>query len=115
MSDLDAIQARLDAAGANVLIVPSGAGVQLIVGPGGRKGVTLGSISLDLRTDQPLIDLWNHAHADLVALVAELRAAREIGHALERWSALPGMFWGDTPETGSEIGAALKRWQEVAG
>jgi len=48
-------------------------------------------------------------------LVAELRAAREIGHALERWSALPGMFWGDTPETGSEIGAALKRWQEVAG
>ncbi len=78
MSDLDAIQARLDAAGANVLIVPSGAGVQLIVGPGGRKGVTLGSISLDLRTDQPLIDLWNHAHADLVALVAELRAAREV-------------------------------------
>ena len=84
MSDLDAIQARLDAAGANVLIVPSGAGVQLIVGPGGRKGVTLGSISLDLRTDQPLIDLWNHAHADLVALVAELRAARELRAAIDK-------------------------------
>ena len=55
------------------------------------------------------------SEANVPDLVAELRAAREIGHALERWSALPGMFWGDTPETGSEIGAALKRWQEVAG
>jgi hypothetical protein len=54
-----------------------------------------------------------HARQDVPALVAELRAARETCHALQRWVALPGMFWGDTPETGSEVGAALTNWQKV--
>jgi hypothetical protein len=51
--------------------------------------------------------------AEVERLQRELRAAREVGFALERWVALPGMFWGDTPETGSEVGATLKRWQQV--
>ena len=95
--DLDAIQARADAAWAAIESAD-----QMIESEWGDR-------------DPDLEAAREFVHKDVLALVAEVRAAREICEALERWEALPGMFWGDTPETGSEVGAALTNWQKATG
>lgn len=50
-----------------------------------------------------------------LALVAELRAARDVIAALEKWADIDGHYFGDTIETGAEIGDALAAYDKVTG
>jgi hypothetical protein len=47
------------------------------------------------------------------ALATELRPARKVAEALDRWVAMPGHFFGPTPEQGSEVGDALAEYHQT--
>jgi hypothetical protein len=46
------------------------------------------------------------------ALVAELRAAREVIKALHDWEAMDGHFFGHTPAEGGDVGRALMTYEQ---
>jgi hypothetical protein len=71
-----------------------------------------GPIDLDhLTTDPTAYISWD----TFLRLVAELRAAREVVDTLTQWVVLSGMYFGNTPEQGSEVGAALAAYDQAVG
>jgi hypothetical protein len=115
MLDLDAIEARAEAATPGPWIVSGGVIHSPIREPWDGKP---NAVIVDAHIFEPNADFIAHARTDIPALVAELRAAREVVEAAAGFSAFMNedaedLQWPD--EQLADLAAALAAYRAVVG